>query len=127
MAMKLSIRQFDLPLQHPFTISRETITVQPAVIVELQEDGHRGFGEATANNYYGFTCASICAAIESVRTRVENYSLDDPTELWTDLHPLLADNPFAQCALDQAAHDLWGKRQGKSVHSLWGLNTDDCQ
>ncbi len=126
MSMKLKIHQFDLPLQHPFTISRETITVQPAVIVELQEDGHHGFGEATASNYYGFTSENICAAIESVRNQVENRSLGDPTEFWSDLHPQLVDNPFAHCALDQAAHDLWGKQQGKPVHSLWGLNTDEC-
>ena len=32
------------------------------------------------------------------------------------------DNPFAQCALDQAIHDLWGKQQGKPVYQLWGLD-----
>ena len=35
--MELIIHDFELPLLHPFTISRETITVQPSVIVELRE------------------------------------------------------------------------------------------
>jgi len=35
--------------------------------------------------------------------------------------PRLGDNRFALCALDQAAHDLWGKLQGQPVHRLWGL------
>lgn len=126
MSIKLKIHQFDLPLQYPFTISRETITVQPVVIVELWQDGHHGYGEATANNYYGFTSDNICDAIESVRNQIEHRSLGDPTQLWSDLHPQLADNPFAHCAIDQAAHDLWGKQHGQSVHRLWGLNTDDC-
>ena len=38
----------------------------------------------------------------------------------------LGDHPFAQCALDEAAHDLWGKRQGKPLHQLWGLSTQTC-
>ena len=65
MTLKLDIHRFDLPLLHPFTISRETITVQPSVIVELAENGHRGFGEATASSYYGFTSENICAALAS--------------------------------------------------------------
>ena len=32
-----------------------------------------------------------------------------------------AHNPFALCALDEAAHDLWGKQLGAPVWKLWGL------
>ena len=46
----------------------------------------------------------------------------DPTQLWEQVRPALADNPFAQCALDQAAHDWWGKSLGKPVYELWGLD-----
>jgi L-alanine-DL-glutamate epimerase-like enolase superfamily enzyme len=28
--------------------------------------------------------------------------------------------------LDQAAYDLWGKKQGQPVYKLWGLTTDQC-
>jgi hypothetical protein len=38
---------------------------------------------------------------------------------------VLGDRPFAQCALDEAAHDLWGKRLGRPVYELWGLSTRD--
>ena len=37
-------------------------------------------------------------------------------------HQQLADDPFALCALDQAAYDLWGKQQGAPVYQLWGLD-----
>ena len=30
---------FDLPLRHIFTISRDSTSVQPTLIVELQEEG----------------------------------------------------------------------------------------
>lgn len=122
--MKLTVHHFDLPLRHPFTISRETTTVQPTVIVELSEAETAGFGEATTNRYYGVTTESMTAAIESVRGLLDDVSLQQtsPEELWTQLHDQLADNPFALCAVDQAAYDLWGKLQGRAVYDLWGLN-----
>ena len=40
------------------------------------------------------------------------------------MQPRLTDDPFALCALDQAAHDLWGKLHGQPVWKLWGLSTD---
>jgi L-alanine-DL-glutamate epimerase-like enolase superfamily enzyme len=122
--MQLFIHRFELPLRHVFTISRGSITEQTTMIVELRDGNHRGFGEATTNDYYGFTFENMAAAIERVRSTVEAYSLSDPTQFWTDCQPLLADNSFAQCALDQAAHDLWGKKLGKPVYELWGLTVE---
>lgn len=123
--MHLKIHEFDLPLAHTFTISRESITFQKTLIVELEEDGYRGYGEATTNRYYGFTFENMAAALEQVRGDLESQSLADPVALWQQLHPKLKDNPFAQCALDQAAHDLWGKKLGQPVYRLWGLEPDN--
>ena len=122
--MHLQIHEFDLPLRHVFTISRESISVQKTLIVELEEDGLRGYGEATTNHYYGFTFENMAAALESVRGRLAARCLEDPAALWDELAPSLQDNPFAQCALDQAAHDLWGKKRGKPVYELWGLSAE---
>lgn len=128
--MKLRLHTFDLPLKRPFTISRGTVTVQPTLVVELSDGSHRGFGEATENEYYGFSIASMTRSLENAREQIEAYPLDDadgdwPARFWRDLRPRLADDPFASCALDQAAYDLWGKRQGQPVYKLWGLTADD--
>lgn len=123
--MKLALYEFDLPLRHVFTISRGSISVQTSLIVELQEDAHRGYGEATVNPYYGATIENMARSLEGVRSELEGRSLEDPAELWDSLHPTLGDNPFAQCALDQAAYDLWGKKLGRPVHRLWGLESDN--
>jgi L-Ala-D/L-Glu epimerase len=122
--MRLSLHSFNLPLRHTFTIARGSLDIQPTLIVELEQDGHRGYGEATANDYYGFSIEAMSAAIEAVRPMIEASDWDEPTQLWSQLHPRLADNPFAMCAIDQAAHDLWGKRQGQPVYKLWGLSLD---
>ncbi|QDS98257.1 dipeptide epimerase [Adhaeretor mobilis] len=123
--MKLIAHTFDLPLRHTFTISRESTNVQPTLIVELTDGTHSGYGEATTNAYYGMTLDRMQAALESVRGIVENTSELQPRVLWEELAVALADCPFALCAIDQAAYDLWGKQQGKPVYELWGLNTKE--
>ena len=124
--MQLKIHQFELPLRHPFTISRETIRVQPTIIVELQHQGMSGFGESTTNAYYGVTEQSLRHSLETIRELVQQSDWTTPVELWEAASAEI-DDSFALCALDLAAHDLWGKRQGQSVHALWGLNTESNQ
>jgi L-alanine-DL-glutamate epimerase-like enolase superfamily enzyme len=122
--VKLLTHSFDLPLRHTFTISRESTSVQTTLIVELTDGEHRGFGEATTNSYYGMTLEKMRAGLERVRSIVESQDQLDPPALWEAVAPQLEDCPFALCALDQAAYDLWGKQQGKPVYELWGLKTN---
>ncbi len=122
--MELLLHEFELPLRHTFTISRKSISVQPTLIVELRQDGHRGFGEATANTYYNVTLDSLKAALEPLRDRLAKKEPSDPETLWAEFTQELRGQPFAQCALDEAIHDLWGKTEGQPVYRLWGLSTD---
>lgn len=122
--MKLSMHPFDLPLRHVFRISRESSSSQKTLIVELEQEGVCGYGEATENRYYGSTVAGMVASLESVRGELEQRNLSDPALLWDELSGRLQHDSFAQCALDQAAHDLWGKLQGQPVYRLWGLSLE---
>jgi L-alanine-DL-glutamate epimerase-like enolase superfamily enzyme len=122
--VKLRLHEFNLPLRHEFTISRGSVNVQPTLIVELEEAGQRGYGEATSNDYYQVTIEGLKRTIESVRPRIEQHQLKNPAELWSELAEALRDHPFALCAIDQAAYDLWGKRHAQPVYRMWGLTTD---
>jgi L-alanine-DL-glutamate epimerase-like enolase superfamily enzyme len=122
--MRMQLYEFDLPLRHVFTISRGSVSVQQSLIVQLEHEGRQGFGEATTNPYYGVTIETLVAALERVRPQVERWTPGDPADLWDALQPELAEAPFAHCALDLAASDLWGKLQGQPVYRLWGLSTD---
>jgi len=124
--MKLTLHRFDLPTRHPFTTARGTTTVQRTVVVELEQDGARGFGEATESGYYAAPAEAIVAALERARPRIEAYHLTDPAGFWKAMQPELGGSTFAQCALDTAAYDLWGKLRGKPVWWLWGLDLADC-
>jgi L-alanine-DL-glutamate epimerase-like enolase superfamily enzyme len=123
--MQLTLHQFDLPLRHPFGISRGMYTVQRTLIVELEQDGAVGYGEATENAFYGASIETMSAALEHLRADIEASTLDDPALFWQRMHNGLADSPFAQCALDIAAHDLWGKLREQPVWKLWGLTLDN--
>ena len=120
--MKLHLRDLDLPMRHAFTIAHGTTTIQHNLLVELEQDGVTGYGEgASCDAYPEFTAASMRAALEAARPQIEGESLADPTQLWDRLLPVLGHNRFALCALDEAAHDLWGKLRGAPVWRLWGL------
>lgn len=122
--LTLKFHEFELPLRHAFGISRGSIRVQPTLIVELNDGVHRGFGEATTNTYYGATLAGMRATLEAVRAEIEAVEELDPLALWATLAPRIKHDPFAQCALDEAAHDLWGKQRGAAVYELWGLSRE---
>ncbi len=122
--MELKLHAFDLPLAHTFTISRESITSQPTLIVELMQNGVSGYGEATSNKYYGFTIERRTRDLEALRPELAATTLGEPAALWLQFSAALQDDPFALCALDQAAYDLWGKLRGQPVWKLWGLSID---
>ncbi|MGK0187918.1 MAG: L-alanine-DL-glutamate epimerase-like enolase superfamily enzyme [Verrucomicrobiales bacterium] len=126
--MQLKLTEISLPLRHPFTTTHGTITTQQNLLVELSKDGIQGYGEGAASHAYKeLTAEAMRVALESVRDLIEADSIDNerPSDLWQRMEPHLAHNRFALCALDQAAHDLWGKLHGAPVWQLWGHTLTD--
>lgn len=117
--MKLILRTYNLKLRHTFRISRKSIDFQPSLIVELQEDGFSGFGEATSNPYYNITVDILQNDIEKIRDVVEATSDETPEEFWSKINGLLGTNTFAVCALDNAYNDLYARKKGKKLYELW--------
>ncbi|MGV3558849.1 dipeptide epimerase [Larkinella arboricola] len=122
MPVSLRFHRFDLRLKHTFTIAHDSRDVQPTLIVELQDGPLSGFGEATSNKYYGITLDRMTADLESIRGLIEAGTWTTAEKLWQLAHDYLKDNPFAQCALDEAAHDLMAKQAGKPLYRYWNLD-----
>lgn len=121
--MDLRFHRFDLHLKHTFTIAHDSRDVQQTLIVELQDDnGLSGFGEATANKYYGITIDRMVADLEAIRELIESNDGLTAEQLWALTHPHLSQNPFAQCALDEAMHDLVAKRAQVPLYQYWHLD-----
>jgi len=116
--MHLTLKKFVLPLKHTFSISRESHDYQDTLIASLSLNGKTGYGEATANPYYKITFESMQTEIENNRTAIENFNFSKPEFFHSFLVELGLSN-FAICALDLAAHDLYGKLQNKSLYKIW--------
>lgn len=122
--MQLFFHPFDLELKHTFTIAHDSRDVQPTLIVELRDGDFRGFGEATSNPYYGVTIEKMIASLEGIRSIIESDELTSPETLWAKVNPYLANDSFAQCALDEAANDLFAKKKGEKLYESWCLSID---
>lgn len=121
--MIISLKKYILPLKHTFNISRESRDFQDSLIVGLSLDGKTGYGEATANPYYNITMESMLAEINGIRKEIETFNFTKPKIF----HQFLIEkglSNFSICALDIAAHDLYGKILGKPLYEIWGTTID---
>lgn len=121
--MKMTLRTYDLKLKHTFKIAHDQRDIQKTLILELSHEGNRGYGEATASNYYGYSIEKMVEVLEANRVEIEKYDGSDPVKFWKKMQPLLSVNSFVQCALDVAANDLYGKIRGKPLHQIWELDS----
>jgi L-alanine-DL-glutamate epimerase-like enolase superfamily enzyme len=122
--MKLRLIRVDLPLKHVFVNARREVSVVRTVVVELEQDGLRGHGEAYEDSFCGVTVEDIYAQLEKCKEQIDHYALADPVAFWSFVHPMLERKTFAKCAIDCAAYDLWGKMRNRPLWKLWGLTRD---
>jgi L-alanine-DL-glutamate epimerase-like enolase superfamily enzyme len=120
--MKLIFHTFNLELKDTFTINHGSRDFQPSLVVEIQDGGYYGFGEAAATSYYGVTIEKMIASIKRVESQVKENIHLSPEEVWQKTAPYFSSDPFAQCALDMAVHDLYGKKKNLPLYKLWGLD-----
>jgi len=117
--MKVRYWKYDLKFRHPFTISKGTKTHQPTFIVELENFGWKGYGEAPAISYYNIPVEKMVEDLERKKPLVEKFAFTDPDRYWHYLHHLFPQNPFLVCALDMAAWDFYGKMKRKKLYEFW--------
>ncbi len=121
--MELKLHPYLLQLAHPFRISREAHDDQQTLIVSLHHGTHTGYGEATANPYYQSSIAQMSEQINAIKPLIESWDGQDID--WFDQMLQRSElGSFARCALDLAAHDLWGKMRGAPLWQLWGTSID---
>lgn len=124
--LTLRLHHFHLQLRHAFNIARDSYSTRDVVIVELYDGQYSGFGEAITNVYYRVSKENIFEVLDGLRPKIEAAPFSTPEIFWDYMQADLQAHPFMQCALDNAAHDLYGKRLGKPSHEIWNLNPADC-
>jgi len=121
--LKASYFTYNLKFRHPFTISKGTKTHQPTFVVELENFGWRGYGEAPAISYYNIPVEQMITDLETKRAFLEKFSFTEPERYWHYVHHLFPRNNFLVCDLDMAALDMYGKMKGKKLYEFWNGDT----
>lgn len=111
--MKLTWEPISLELKTTFRVAHGANDQRHNVLVYLED----GVGEAAAVPYYGETQEGIIAYLKSVRDLG-----DDPFDIDGVLARRPAGSRAARSAIDEALHDLWGKKLGQPLYRLFGLN-----
>ena len=118
--IKLSWYSYPLELKHPFTISNNSRTTTPAVLVEMEYDGMIGYGEASLPPYLKETQKSV----QSFLAKIYLSSFDDKTDLnaiLSGVDNLFPDNNAAKASIDIALHDLVGKIKQLPVYKMYEI------
>ena len=119
--MKLRSYPHTLELKHAFTIATNSRTTTPAMMVEVEQDGITGYGEAAMPPYLGESQDTAAAFLRLV----DLSRFPDPfqlEEILPALDALAPGNTAAKAAVDIALHDWIGKKLGAPWHRLWGLD-----
>lgn len=119
--MKLKLHRYTYKLKEVFRISRDAYTTRRSLVVELSLGGLSGYGEASEHAFYKVSLEDMISRAESIRTQIEAYDFKNPKLFWEYLQSLIGDIPFLQCAIDNAAHDLYGKLLELPSYQIWGL------
>jgi L-Ala-D/L-Glu epimerase len=111
--MKLHWEPITLELKTTFRVAHGAFDARYNVLVYLDD----GVGEAPAVSYYNESQEGIIEYLESVPDLG-----DDPF----DIDAILVNRPSgsraARAAIDEALHDLWGKKLSQPLYKLFGLN-----
>ena len=114
--MKLHWEPITLDLKTTFRVAHGAFDQRFNVLVYLDD----GVGEAAAVPYYGETQEGIIAYLKSVPDLG-----DDPFDMDSVLARRPAGSRAARSAIDEALHDLWGKKLGQPLYKLFGLNPNN--
>lgn len=119
--MKMTSHRLSLPLAHPFTISRGTVNDQLSLVVRVDGEGVSGWGEVTANDYYGHSLESIEASLRKVLPELDRIAKLTPEQAWDEANRIMEGDRFALSAFDMAVHDWHGRIRGVPLYQAWGL------
>lgn len=120
--MNIKTHIISLLSKYPFRIAHGVRLETETFIVELSDKKFTGFGEATPVPYYGITPDVMNKVILENKEIIENIVWGNPAKYWEALNPFIGHNHFVQCAIDIAAYDIWGQRNGQPLYKMLGLD-----
>ena len=117
--MKISYQTLNLELKFPFTIAKFSRTSTPVLLLTIDYQGFRGFGEASMVPYMGESFASATSFLNKIDFSVFQYPFK-MDEIIAYLDSKEKGMPAIKAAIDIALHDLMGKIENKPCYELFG-------
>jgi L-alanine-DL-glutamate epimerase-like enolase superfamily enzyme len=119
--MVLSWQIVRFQLKETFAIAYGNYSHREALIITLENNGVKGYGECTAIDYYKINLTDFETVLAKYKSPIENQNINHPTDFYNFL--LKLDLPsFLRSALDCAYWDLFGKLEKKSFLELNSIN-----
>ncbi len=119
--MKLRSYPYTLELRHAFTLAAGSRTTTAVMMVEVEQDGIVGYGEASMPPYLGESQASATAFLSKIDlTKYPDLFLTEG--ILGDIDSIAPGNNAVKAALDIALHDWQGKKMGYPWYRIWGLD-----
>ncbi len=119
--MKISCKEFELELKHPFSISKFTRTSTPLLLLKVNYKDFTGYGEASMVPYMGESYASANAFLAKVDWSRFQFPFDF-AEIHQYLDQLAPGNPAVKAAIDIALNDINGKILNQSCAAIYGAD-----
>ena len=116
----VQLRHFQqrLELRHTFRLARGASDSRKTLVLELEQGGVVGLGEAAPIERYGQDCDSAARAAESMAERLTN-----PTAYDSAANSVaVPGEAAAEAAMDMALCDMAGKRLGVPLYELLGID-----
>ena len=115
---KFTFKAEKFDLHTPFVISRGTRLDTTVIVVEIEENGFKGWGESCPTPHYGESVESVMTQIEGIAAKMEAGLSREELQ---DALPAGA----ARNAIDCAMWDLEAKMKGKTIADLMGHQWPD--
>ncbi|WP_025142240.1 dipeptide epimerase [Pedobacter jeongneungensis] len=117
--MKISCKQFELELKHPFSISKFTRTSTPLMLLKIEHEGVAGYGEASMVPYMGESYESAGNFLKLVDWDKIQVPFNFE-EIIAYLDSLAPGQPAIKAAIDIALNDIQGKLLNTPCYEIYG-------
>jgi len=121
--MKITHELVTLRTKHTFTIARGGGDEFRVVLVTITDkDGATGIGEADPSRYYGEYADTVPVALAQYAPLLEKMDTWSLEAIEDAMNNKMRGNGAAKSAVMAALYDMMGKRLGKPLYQLWGLD-----
>jgi len=121
--MKISCKPYELILKYPFSIAKFTRNSTPLMLLKLDYEGIRGYGEASMVPYMGESYESAGQFLSKVDWNRFQYPFNFE-EMVAYLDDLAPGQPAIKAAIDIALNDIQGKIRNKPCHEIYGATNE---